>query len=126
MPSKQNPQLLTTEIKDEYVRRNFEALKKYFEEQNQLLDFKFVEMDFEEAVSEVKVRHGLTVIPRDLLRLEVTGPGTVTFHRGLFDKTYMVVSTTDAVHVRMLVGLYKDSGAEALAEDVTEKWKATV
>ena len=126
MPSKQNPQLLVTEIKDEYTRRNFEALKKYFEEQNQLLDFKFVEMDFEEAVSEVKVRHGLTVIPRDLLRLEVTGPGTITFHRGLFDKTYMVVSTTDAVHVRMLVGLYKDSGATALAEDVTEKWRATV
>jgi hypothetical protein len=120
------PSLSTQDIADPVVRRNFEALRTYFREQNQLLDFKFVEVDFKAAVSQVRVRHGLNVIPRDLLRLEISGPGKLTLHRGQFDDTYMIVSSTDAVHVRMLVGLYKDSGSDQLAADVTEEWKATV
>lgn len=126
MPSNPTPQINTQDIADLPTRRNFEALKAYYDKQNQLLDFKFVEMDFTAAVSQVKVRHGLNVIPRDLLRLEITGPGKVTFHRGLFDKTFLIVSATDAVHIRLFAGLYKDSGAAVLAESVTEEWRATV
>lgn len=121
-----NPKLLVAEIQDISVRKNFEALKTYFEQQNQLLDFKFVEIDITEAVSQMKVRHGLNVIPRDLLRLEITGSGKLTFHRGLFDKTFLVVSATAALHARMLVGLYKDTGAVTLAANAIEEWRATV
>jgi hypothetical protein len=122
-----SPQLYTTQIQDLYVRKNFQALVDYFSNQNQLLDFKFIEQDFTAAVSKVQVKHGLKVTPRDLVRMEVSGPGVVTFHRGLFDSTYLYISTTDAVHVRFLVGLYKgQAGSNSLAADVTEQWKAAV
>lgn len=126
MARNSKPQLVTTEIQDIHVRRNFEALKAYFEEQNQLLDFKFVEMNFTTDVSLVKIRHGLKIAPRDLIRMEVTGPGTITFHRGLFTEEFIIVSSTAAVHVRLLAGLHRGSGATVLAEDATEQWKATV
>lgn len=121
-----NPQLDLSSIDDPFIRDNFKKLAEYFSAQNQLLDFKFVEMDFTAAVVQQKVAHGLTVIPRDLLRLEVTGAGKVTFHKGLFDKQFLVVSTNGAAHVRLFAGLYKDSNTGTLAESVTEEWKATL
>ena len=126
MPSSEKPSLTTRDIVDIYVRKNFEALRTYFSQQNQMLDFKFVELNFSTDVVEAKVRHGLNLIPRDLMRLEVTGPGKITFHRGKFTKDFLIVSSTDAVHARLFVGLYKGMGSDALNEDVIEEWKATV
>lgn len=121
-----SPKLYVQQITDIYVRKNFQALQDYFAAQNQLLDFKFVELDFTAATSKQKIQHGLAVIPRDLVRLEVTGPGILQFHKGLFDKTYLIISSTDAVHARLLVGLSKDGVATQLAEDVMEEWSSKV
>lgn len=121
-----SPKLYTQEIQDVYIRKNFQALQDYFTAQNQLLDFKFIELDFTTDVSEAKIKHGLSVIPRDLIRMEVTGPGKITFLRGKFTKDFLIVSATDKVHARLLVGLYKGTGSTVLDSDVIEEWKATV
>src|SRR5262249_37238052 len=95
-----NPPLAVKEITDVYIRENFNALARYFSEQNQLLNFKFLEFTFDGPVTEQRIPHGLAFTPKDILRSKVTGPGVCTFNHNLFDDQYIVVSTTNAVRVR--------------------------
>ena len=120
------PKIFISEISDPYIRKNFENLNSFLAAQGQLLDFQFLELDFTQAETERPVRHRLNVIPRDLVRLEISGAGKVTFHRGLFDRDFIYVSSTGVAHVRLLVGLHKSDGAFAVNEDAIEEWRATV
>lgn len=104
--NKPNPPLVVKEITDIYVRNNFFELSKYFENQNQFLNFKFIEFKTDSAVSNLKVPHGLGFLPKDIVRAKVTGTGICTFNHSLFDKQLLDVSTTGPVRVRCFVGTH--------------------
>lgn len=104
-----NPFLLVKEIKDQYLRKNFQNLSDYFSQQNQLLDFAFFDRSFTEAQENVKIAHGLTYIPQDIICTQVTGAGRVTFNYGQFDKTNLDLSVSDACRVRFFAGAYRNN-----------------
>jgi hypothetical protein len=104
-----SPTLAVKEIKDPYIQKNFQNLKDYFQTQNQLLDFKFFEIEFTQAESNRKIQHGLGGIPVDLIRTYIVGTGAITFHRDEFDSTYIVVSASGPVLVRFFAGIYFNS-----------------
>lgn len=120
-----SPELNVKDITDLYLRTNFQNLSNYYARQNQFLDFQFLEIIFSAAESNRRVRHGLAVIPHDLVRLEVTGTGVVTWHRNRFDKNFLVVSSTGPARVRLFVGQYFrspiDPGVKSTDE---EQWYA--
>jgi microcystin-dependent protein len=123
MPDTLQPALQVKEINDQYLRRNFQSLQDYFKNQNQLLDFKFLDVTFDGTESNRKVFHGLGRIPADLIRLSITGSGVVTFNRSLFDQNYLYLSCTGSCRIRFFAGNY--FGADALANfepDETEQW----
>lgn len=117
------PDLIIRDIKDPLVQKNFEALVQYFTAENQLVGFKFIEFSTEKAETNLKIRHTLGLIPRDLIRTRKTGAGSVTFNRHLFDAENMDITTTGAVKVRLLVGVYKNDLNQVADEPTdTETW----
>lgn len=105
------PNLFVKEIQDQYLRSNFQNLFQYFLDQNQLLDFKFFDLTFSGAETRRRVPHGLNRIPSDLIRLQVTGPGKITFHRADFDSQYLLLSSLGEGRVRFYAGSSPFSGA---------------
>lgn len=101
-----NPFLLIQQITDQYVRKNFENLNTYFNTQNQLLNFQFLELSFTAAVTAQIVAHNLGVIPQDIIVTKITGPGTISFLHGQFTSSAMFVTTTGACRVRFYFGRY--------------------
>lgn len=123
MGSAVRPILQVKEINDTYLRRNFQSLDDYFKSQNQLLDFKFLDIVFTGAETNRKIAHGLGVVPVDLIRLALVGPGVLTFDRSLFDKNYLYISSSGACRVRMFVGSYFASDAvDNFDTTETEQW----
>lgn len=123
MPEAIKPALQVKEISDIYLRRNFESLQDFFKTQNQLVDFKFLDVAFTGVESNRKIFHGLGRVPADLLRLSMTGSGVITFTRSLFDQNYLYLTSTGACRVRFFAGNY--FGAAALGNfetEETEQW----
>lgn len=100
------PQLLIKEINDTYVQNNFKNLREYFQKQNQLLNFNFVEFNFPAAVTNQKIAHGLGLVPQDVIITRLTGAGSITMNWALFDGTNIDITTTDACRIRLFVGSY--------------------
>lgn len=100
------PQIIVREIQDLYLRQNFKNLQDYFTVQNQLLDFKFIEVTFTEAQENYKLAHGLNYAPKDIIVTYITGSGLVKFNIGLFDTTSMDITVTEACTVRFYYGTY--------------------
>jgi microcystin-dependent protein len=101
-----NPILIIKEITDLYLRKNFQALRDYFDKQNQLLDFKFFEQKFAAATDNFKIAHGLGYAPDDVIVTKITGSGVVTFNVGLFDDQNIDLSVDGPCLVRFFVGSY--------------------
>lgn len=126
-PLTRNPYLLVKEIADLHLRTNFQNLDRYYREQNQLLDFAFLEIRESAAVTHKKLRHGLGRAPLDLLRSSVTGPGKITFYRSRFDDESIDYSTDGAVRVRFFAGTYWNTeiGPNFASSDI-EEWQAEI
>ncbi len=118
------PQILTKEISDIFIRRNFQNLADYFLNENQLLSFKHFEMEFTQAASNLKRPHGLLYIPQDILVSKITGKGTVTFNTGLFDQTNMDISVSGACKIRFYVGTYWKSPPTVSEKDEKISYKS--
>ena len=100
------PDLQLAQIQDQYVRKNFQNLIDYFSGQNQLLNFRFFEQVFTEAITGQKLAHGLGVVPLDILVTHISGAGKVTFKYGSFDESYIVMDVTGACRIRFFAGTY--------------------
>lgn len=101
-----SPSLLIKEINDTYAQSNFKNLREYFNKQNQLLNFNFLEFNFPAAVANQKIAHGLGLIPQDVIITRITGVGTATLNWALFDSANLDVTTTGACRIRFFVGSY--------------------
>lgn len=100
------PKILTAEITDIYLRRNFQNLTDFFGSQNQLLNFKFFELVFTAATKNYTAAHGLGTAPKDVIVTAVVGAGAVTFNHGLADNTNMNLTVTGACRIRFFIGTY--------------------
>lgn len=104
MSTASKPDLNTMDIKDPVIRRNFQNLLDYFQNQNQLQDFQFLEVNLTEATANKKFNHSLKIIPKDVFVTRVTGVGSVTFNFSLFSETQLDISSTGACRVRFFYG----------------------
>lgn len=119
MPKSTTPELFITEIEEPHNRKNFERLRDHFEKENQLSSFKFVEFSVSGAVTNHKVPHTLSFVPRDLIRTRKTGAGSVTFNRHLFDASNLDITTTGPAKVRLFAGAFHQD-EEVLDDEVTD------
>jgi hypothetical protein len=118
------PQLYVKEIENLYVRTNFQNLFDYFKNNNQLLNFNFVEVVFEEAGTKL-ISHGLDFIPNDIIRSQITGTGIVTFNRSQFDEENISLTSTGPARVRFYVGSFIDQpDGPNIKTDDAEDWFA--
>jgi hypothetical protein len=98
-------ELLLPEVKDTYVRENFQRVQN-LHDQNPLMRGQWVmkEYEFIGAVTNQKVPHGLSFQPKDVLLTRITGVGTITLNHDKFDLTNLDFTTTGPCVVRLLVG----------------------
>lgn len=101
---KPSPFLAVKEIADIYLRKNFQALTDYFQNENQLLGFKFFEVTFSAAEENRTVAHGLGYLPQDIVLSKITGTGKVSFNRSLFTKTNLNITSSGAATIRFYCG----------------------
>ena len=66
--------------------------------------FKFFTLELQRAETNYKFKHGLTFIPQDVIITSTIGSGLVTLNYELFDKTYIDLTTTNAVKLRFYLG----------------------
>lgn len=102
----QNPPLIVKELQDIYVRKNFEQLRKYFNEQNQLFGFKYFEVVFSAAQTNYRQGHGLPTNPQDIIVTNITGDAQITFNKGLFSNSEFDMTVTGACKVCFFLGTY--------------------
>lgn len=95
---------LLKEIKDDYVRENFQLLRNFFLRRPFLRDWEFFEITFAGAVTNAKIKHTLNAKPQDIIQTSKIGLGNVTFEYEAFDAQYIVITTTGACKVRFFAG----------------------
>lgn len=100
------PALSVKEVSDFYIRKNFDNLANYFNEENQFIGFKFFDLVFTEAEENRLISHGFNYTPQDVVVTKIVGTGEVTFNHGLFDGTNINLSASGALRVRFFVGTY--------------------
>lgn len=105
-PQTINPTLDFKQIQDQYVRRNFENLSKYFSEQNQLLNFKFFEVVFDKANANYVLTHALGYVPQDVVMVNCVGSGEFKVNFGQGDSKKILLSATGALRARFFLGTY--------------------
>ncbi len=118
------PKLFVSQIQDTYLRKNFELLDAYFKAQNQLLNFKFFEVNTTKAETGFILAHGLGFKPLDIIVSHFSGAATkVTFRYDLpeFDETNVVLDVDGAATVRFFVGTqFQTDGAGAATSTVAQ------
>lgn len=101
--------LLNKEIQDEYVRENFERIKRDLEAQQILSGFwNFFEVEFTQLGVKVPFKHNLKFIPKDIIILSVEGSRNFYFNYEDFDATNLYITVTAPCRVRFLAGNYRD------------------
>lgn len=97
------------EIKDIYIRKNFEKIREIFLGlpflQSQL---KFYEIQFPAAVANFKYPHGRTFAPKDVIQTSLIGAGALTWNYALFDSTHLDITVTGPCTVRAFIGTYAE------------------
>lgn len=105
-----NLDLRLQEIEDVYSRENFFRIKKYLDKKPFLRgEWAFFELQFENAVTNQKVKHGLGYLPKDVIQTSSVGAGVLTWNYGAFDREFLDVTTTGPVTVRAFIGRFEKS-----------------
>lgn len=96
-----------TPIKDDEVKKVLKDL--FFNLNNETViktEFQFMTFTLNKAETLLKIPHGLGYRPLDIIVTGSYGLGVVTFSYDLFDETNIVVTSTGAATVRLLLGRY--------------------
>lgn len=96
--------LLLPQVQDSVVRENFQRIQDFTKQNNQLDNFKHLELVFNSAITNYRHKHGFTFIPKDVILTSSTGPGAATFNYTLFDKDFIDITTSGAVTIRFFLG----------------------
>lgn len=92
-------------VQDPEARENFRRILE-FSTLNPLFasNWRVFEVTFDTQVSNLKFPHGLNYQPKDVIITSTTGPGVLSFSYASFDRTNLVLSTTNSCTARFLVG----------------------
>ena len=103
--------LMTNEILDQYVRKNFERVKEFIDKESPLKGFRAYEISFTETKANYKFKHVLGFLPKDVLLSSQIGTGVIVFNYSSFTETEIdltitgTVSTTVPTTIRFLLGI---------------------
>lgn len=104
------PEFSISEIADIYIRKNFERLRDFLNNEPNLDGFRAFQVTFTATNTAFKFTHRLGFLPKDVIITSLTGTGTVVFNYSRFTATELdltiggTVSTTAPTVVRFLVG----------------------
>jgi hypothetical protein len=115
------PILLTKEVQDLFIRKNFQNLVNYFSSQNQFVNFNFFELNIPSAVTAQTMNHNLGYLPKDVVVTQVTGVGSVTFLYGKFTNTTFSYSSSGACRVRFFIGTYINDASTTTAQSTDQE-----
>lgn len=103
--------LLLQEISDSYVRENFKRLQAFFAKRPGVEDFKAIEIMVTEAAPNFKIKHGLGLIPTDVILSRLIAPSgaKLTLNFGAFTKEEISVTTSGPLRARLLVGSFQNT-----------------
>ena len=103
------PEFIVKDIADVYIRENFKRLNLFFQKENIIKgQWEFFTLEFNAAVTNEKVRHGLGFKPLDVIQTSKIGAGNITFNNDKFTIDTLDITTTGAVTVRAFIGAYKE------------------
>lgn len=106
------PELIFKDIDDVYIRENFKRLNKFFQDFPLFRgEWRFFELTFTAAVTDLAVGHGLGFKPTDIIQTSKTGVGDITFNFDDFTTENISVTTTGACVVRAFIGSYKEESS---------------
>ncbi len=74
-------------------------------------EFKFFEIVFTGAQTNLKYPHKLGFTPKDILQLSITGTGVVTWNYSSFDSSTLDLTSTGACIVRAYVGRHQEGSS---------------
>lgn len=114
MASKQTKlSLLKKEVSDEYSRENFERIEGFIRDEPLLKGkFKFFELVFSAAVTNMRIPHNLGFLPKDaIITYRIPTTSTVTLNQNLWTDTFLDITTSAAVTIRAFIGTYGETGA---------------
>jgi hypothetical protein len=96
-------------IQDVNIRESLQWIYEYLSDISLLRgQFQHFEITFPAAKTDEKIPHKLGFVPTDVILTSVKGAGTPTFTYGDFDKTYLVISTSDECVIRFFAGRYEN------------------
>lgn len=97
------------EITDEYVRKAFQQVKDYLDDQSILKgQFRHFEITTTAAVTNQTFKHNLGFTPEDVILTFIKGTGGVTWNYDSFDATNIDFTTTGAVTFRFYLGRHEE------------------
>lgn len=109
-----NPILAIKEIADLVIRDNFQKLREYFDKNGQLDDFVLLEFEVTENQTDLKINHGLGLIPKDAFITRYIAPSAANLYlnHGKFTTDAIVLTVSglaanESLKCRLFVGTYK-------------------
>lgn len=101
-------QFYVEEIDDAYVRENFRHLQELIRADSLLTSqFQFYEFNFDSAVTDLDLKHGLQFIPLDVITTYVTPGITLTWSYDKFSRDTIRLTTSGACRIRAFIGAYR-------------------
>jgi hypothetical protein len=73
-------------------------------------EFKFFEIVFNSAVTNLKYSHRLSFIPKDVIQISVTNDANITWKFDEFDRDNLTLSADGPCVVRAYVGRHREDG----------------
>lgn len=103
--------LFKKEIQDPKIQENFRRIEEFITKSPLLKsDLKFFEVETVSAVANLRFKHNLGYLPKDLIQLSVRPSSVVvTWNYDLFDRDFIDLSTTGAASVRFFLGTYNEA-----------------
>lgn len=119
-----NPILAIKEIGDLVLRRNFQELRNYFDQNGQLDGFVLLEFEVTQNQTNLKINHGLGLIPKDVFPTRVIAPSAAglilnfgKFTVDAIDITVTGLAAGESLKARLFAGTFKGTNSTvALAE----------
>lgn len=99
------PVLSIQQTTDKLLQENLVKLQEYLRLNAVLENFKHYEIIFTSAQTNFRYRHGLALIPKDIIVTRFVGDGDLTFNYDEFTKDEFDITTTGACEIRFFAGV---------------------
>jgi hypothetical protein len=103
-------QLLIQELDNPYLQENFRRIQEFVRLEKVLAGkFQIFEITIPSAVTNLRYKHHLGFLPKDIVQTSLTGTGTLTWNYDRFDRDFLDITTTGSCTVRALIGRIEET-----------------